>query len=201
MNDINENNRADHILVERVLSGDTNAFSIIISNTERLVAQIVFKMIRNNEDKKDIAQDIYLKTFHKLGTFKFQSKLSTWVAQVAYNTCLNYLERKQLVLLSNFHSDNETADERLGNPKIESEYYDTESAFFKNELSQILKSETDKLPPLYKTLITLYHNEELSYAEIAQITELPEGTIKSYLFRARKTLKDNLLKNYKKEEL
>ena len=201
MNDINENNRTDHILVERVLSGDTNAFSIIISNTERLVAQIVFKMIRNNEDKKDIAQDIYLKTFHKLGTFKFQSKLSTWVAQVAYNTCLNYLERKQLVLLSNFHSDNETADERLGNPKIESEYYDTESAFFKNELSQILKSETDKLPPLYKTLITLYHNEELSYAEITQITELPEGTIKSYLFRARKTLKDNLLKNYKKEEL
>lgn len=201
MNDINENNRADHILVDTVLRGDTNAFSIIISNTERLVAQIVFKMIPNNEDKKDIAQDIYLKTFHKLGTFKFQSKLSTWVGQIAYNTCLNYLEKKKLVLLSNFHSDNETDDELLYNPKIETNYYDTESIFFTNELAQILKIETDKLSPLYKTLITLYHNEELSYAEISQITELPEGTIKSYLFRARKTLRDNLLKNYKKEEL
>lgn len=201
MNDINENNRADHILVDKVLSGDTNAFSIIISNTERLVAQIVFKMIPNSEDKKDIAQDIYLKTFHKLGTFKFQSKLSTWVGQIAYNTCLNYLEKKKLVLISNFNSDNETDDEILYNPKIESEYYDTERIFFKNELAQILKIETDKLPPLYKTLITLYHNEELSYAEIAQITELPEGTLKNYLFRARKTLRDNLLKNYKKEEL
>ncbi|MEP7107175.1 MAG: sigma-70 family RNA polymerase sigma factor [Ferruginibacter sp.] len=201
MNDINENNKADHILVDRVLSGDTNAFSFIISNTERLVTQIIFKMIANNEDKKDIAQDIYLKTFHKLESFKFQSKLSTWVAQIAYNTCLNYLEKKKLVLLSNFHADNETDNELLYNPKIESEYYDAESVFFKNELAQILKIETDKLPPLYKTLVTLYHNEELSYAEIAQITELPEGTLKSYLFRARKTLRDNLLKNYKKEEL
>lgn len=201
MNDIIENNRADHILVDRVLRGDINAFSIIISNTERLVAQIVFKMIPNSEDKKDIAQDIYLKTFHKLGTFKFQSKLSTWVGQIAYNTCLNYLEKKKLVLISNFNSDNETDDEILYNPKIESEYYDTERIFFKNELVQILKIETDKLPPLYKTLITLYHNEELSYSEITQITELPEGTLKNYLFRARKTLRDNLLKNYKKEEL
>ncbi len=201
MNDINENNRADHILVDKVLIGDTNAFSIIISNTERLVAQIVFKMIPNNEDKKDIAQDIYLKTFNKLRTFKFQSKLSTWIGQIAYNTCLNYLEKKKLVLISNFNSDNETGDGILYNPKIESEYYDTESIFLKNELSQILKIEIDKLSPLYKTLITLYHNEELSYSEIAQITELTEGTLKNYLFRARKTLRDNLLKNYKKEEL
>ena len=156
MNEINENNGADHILVDRVLSGDTNAFSIIISNTERLVAQIIFKMISNSEDKKDIAQNIYLKTFHKLGTFKFQSKLSTWVGQIAYNTCLNYLEKKKLVLLNNFHSDNETDDELFGNSKTESEYYDTESIFFKNELTQILKIETAKLSPLYQTLITLF---------------------------------------------
>ena len=201
MNDIGKNNSVDHVLVDRVLSGDTNAFSIIISNTERLVAQIVSKMGCYNDDKKDIAQDIYLKTFCKLGTFKFQSKLSTWIGQIAYNTCLNYLEKKRLVLLSDFHCDNETDDDLLYNLKIEGDYHDIESIFFQNELAQILRIETDKLPPLYKTLLTLYHNEELSYAEIAQITELPEGTLKSYLFRARKTLRDNLLKNYKKEEL
>lgn len=201
MYDVNENSRADHILVNRVLSGDINAFSIIISNTERLVTQIVFKMISNNEDKKDIAQDIYLRTFHKLETFKFQSKLSTWIGKIAYNTCLNYIEKKKLVLLNDFRSDNENNDERFDNLKSESEHYHPENAYFKSELAQILKIEIDKLSPLYKTLITLYHNEELSYVEIAQITKLPEGTIKSYLFRARKILKDNLLKNYKKEEL
>ena len=71
----------------------------------------------------------------------------------------------------------------------------------KKELTFILKSEIENLPPVYKTLITLYHNEELSYEEIKEITGLPEGTLKSYLFRARKTLKENLLAKYKKEDL
>lgn len=203
MKKITENNLTDHSLVEKVLSGDTNTFSIIISNTERLVAQIVFKMIVNDEDKKDIAQDIYLKTYQKLKTFNFQSKLSTWIGQIAYNTCLNHLEKKKLILLDSFYSDHETDDEKLeklsGNKN--SQNSDVENLFFNTELSQILKNEIDKLAPLYKTLITLFHNEELSYAEIAQITELPQGTVKNYLFRARKILKESLLQNYIKEEL
>jgi RNA polymerase sigma factor (sigma-70 family) len=201
--EINEKNLTDHSLVEKVLSGDTNTFSIIISNTERLVAQIVFKMVANEEDKKDIAQDIYLKVYQKLRTFNFQSKLSTWIGQIAYNTCLNHLEKKKLILLDSFYSDNETDDEKLEKLYVNknSQNNDVENLFFNNELSKILKNEIDKLSPVYKTLITLFHTEELSYAEIAQITELPEGTVKNYLFRARKILKENLLQNYKKEEL
>jgi RNA polymerase sigma factor (sigma-70 family) len=201
--EINEKNLTDHSLVEKVLSGDTNTFSIIISNTERLVAQIVFKMVANEEDKKDIAQDIYLKVYQKLRTFNFQSKLSTWIGQIAYNTCLNHLEKKKLILLDSFYSDNETDDEKLEKLYVNknSQNNDVENLFFNNELSKILKNEIDKLSPVYKTLITLFHTEELSYAEIAQITELPEGTVKNYLFRARKILKENRLQNYKKEEL
>jgi RNA polymerase sigma-70 factor (ECF subfamily) len=200
---ITENNLTDHSLVEKVLSGDTNTFSIIISNTERLVAQIVFKMITNDEDKKDIAQDIYLKAYQKLATFNFHSKLSTWIGQIAYNTCLNHLEKKKLILLDSFYTDDETDNEKFEklNNDINSQNNETEILFLNTELSQILKNETDKLSPLYKTLITLFHSEELSYSEIAQITELPEGTIKNYLFRARKMLRTNLLQNYKKEEL
>ena len=199
----NENNVADQRLVIKILSGDTNAFKFIMKNTEGLVAQIIFKMIANSEDRKDIVQDIYLKTFEKLGNFKFQSKLSTWVGQIAYNTCLNYLEKKKLVLLDNNKDDNESDDEALEilNNKIDQFNNKTEELIFKKELSEILKTEIDKLSPVYKTLITLYHNEELNYSEIAEITELPEGTVKNYLFRARKTLRDNLLLTYKKEAL
>ena len=77
----------------------------------------------------------------------------------------------------------------------------TESYIFKKERSQVLALEIEKLPPLYKTIITLYHNEELSYKEIGKITDLPEGTLKNYLYRARKQLRENLLLNYKKEDL
>lgn len=203
MNLKNEINIADQSLVEKVLRGDTNAFKTVMKNTEGLIAQIIFKMIPNAEDRKDIAQDIYLKAFQKLGSFKFQAKLSTWLGQIAYNTCVNYLEKKKLILLDNNSDEKESDNEALEklNNKIDPFSNETEKIIFKKELSEILKIEIDKLSPVYKILITLYHNEELNYSEIAEITELPEGTVKNYLFRARRTLRDNLLLTYKKEAL
>lgn len=200
MNYWNENKVADRPLVDQVLRGDTNAFKTIIKNTEGLVTQIIFKMIPNADDRKDIVQDIFLKTFQKLVSFKFQSKLSTWVGEIAYNTCLNYLEKKKLVFPDNNGETNEDALEILNN-KDGAVTNETEKTVFKKELSEILKTEIDKLSPVYKTLITLYHNEELSYTEIAEITRLPEGTVKNYLFRARKALKNSLLLTYKREAL
>ena len=92
----NENSLADQLLVKKVLAGDTNAFKIIIEKTEGLVTQIIFKMIPASEDRKDIAQDVYLKAFQKLVTFRFQSKLSTWIGQITYNTCVNHLQKKKV---------------------------------------------------------------------------------------------------------
>ena len=199
----NENNVADQPLVERVLRGDTNTFNTIIKNTQGLVTQIIFKMIPGAEDRKDLAQDVYLKTFKKLESFKFQSKLSTWIGQIAYNTCINHLEKKKLTLIENNNDDSESDDETLEimNNKTNPLINETEKIIFRKELSEILKREIDELSPVYRTLITLYHNEELNYSEIAEITELPEGTVKNYLFRARKTLRNNLLLTYKKEAL
>jgi RNA polymerase sigma factor (sigma-70 family) len=192
VNNINRHNLSDKHLVEKVLSGDTPVFGLIIKNTENLVAQIVFKMISNPDDRKDIAQDIYLKAFKNLASFKFQSKLSTWIAQVSYNTCLDHLRKKKLSFPGNVDEENE-----INEPVSD----DTTKLVRQKELSGILQAGMDKLTPVYKTLITLYHNEELSYEEIIQITGLPEGTVKSYLSRARKALKNNLLLSYKKEEI
>ena len=204
MNEIRKNIETDQYLVGKVLDGDTNAFATIIQNTEGLVTQIVFKMISRTEDRKDIAQDIYLKAFKSLPGFRYQSKLSTWIAQIAYNTCLTYLEKKKLVLLDNRNEHSEPDNDSLefvGSKSVVGLFNQTENDIFQRELNEILKSEIELLSPLHKTLITLYHNEELSYEEIARITQLPEGTVKSYLFRARRSLKDSLLRKYKKEEL
>ena len=133
--------------------------------------------------------------------FRFDSRLSTWIAQISYNTCIDYLRRKKWVF--SHAEEKEAGDE-------------TEGAFFtllstqaamendtitKKELATILNEEIEKLPPVYKTMIALYHQEELSYDEIGQVTGLPAGTVKSYLFRARRALKNNLLANYKKDDL
>jgi len=198
------NHPTDQLLVDKVLNGDTHAFGVIIKNTEGLVAQIMFKMIPNAEDRKDIAQDIYLKAYSKLSGFRFQSKLSTWIGQITYNTCLNWLEKKKLMFPGDLHPGGDTDHEAAPARHAWDQHAlgsEPETLMLRKELSALLQASIHLLSPVYKTLIILYHQEELSYDEIVTITGLPEGTVKNYLFRARKTLREGLLLKYKKEEL
>jgi RNA polymerase sigma factor (sigma-70 family) len=202
---ITDTNIADRLLVQRVLHGDRGAFGIIIKDTEKLVTHIVFDMISNVEERKDIAQDIYIKVYQKLSSFKFQSKLSTWIGQISYNTCIDHLRKRKFVLLDTKFEETEAGNENdmldILNNRAGLTSGSADTFVIQKTLSGILKTEVEKLPVIFKTLITLYHNEELSYDEIGEITALPAGTVKSYLFRARKELKNNLLRHYKKEEL
>ncbi len=191
----------DRELIKKVLEGNSIAFKTIISNTQGLVIQIIYKMIRNPEDRKDLAQDVYLKVYDKLASFKFNSKLSTWVGTITYNTCLNFLEKKKIPILNVIDKEGNESWDSIESSIAGTVNNQTETYIFKKERSQVLALEIEKLPPLYKTIITLYHNEELSYKEIGKITDLPEGTLKNYLYRARKQLRENLLLNYKKEDL
>ena len=155
-------------------------------------------MVSTVEDRKDLAQDIYLKTFHNLGGFKFQSKLSTWIARIA-DTCLSWIEKKKLVFPGNL-GDDENEDLPLKSVYHHS-YQDSESIISRKELSGILTKEIEDLPAIYKTLITLFHHGSMTYEELSQVTGLPEGTVKSSLVRARKMLKEKLLSKYQKEAL
>lgn len=186
----------DRVLVERVLSGNTRAFGTVIRDTEGLVAQIVFKMIPDREERRDIAQDIYLKVFQKLDSFRFQSKLSTWIARIAYNTCINQLEKNRTSPIGNERPAPANREDEY--PQDYPDAHDLEENLIGIELNSLLESEIEKLPALYKLLITLYHHQELSYSEIAQIVALPEGTVKSYLFRARKILRERIQMIYNK---
>lgn len=204
MNNITGQNTTDRHLVDRILSGETNVFGTIIKNTENLVAKIIFDMISNDVDRKDIAQDVYLKVYQKLRGFKFQSKLSTWIGQICYNTCIDHLRKKKLILAENrYEPETESSNELLDMMNTARGNFDEpmDTLVIGKNISEIVKKKIEKLPPVYKTLISLYHNEELSYDEISTITGLPAGTVKSYLFRARRQLRNDLLLHYKKEDL
>jgi RNA polymerase sigma-70 factor (ECF subfamily) len=123
------------------------------------------------------------------------------VGQITYNTCLHYLEKKQLVLLDPAEAapDDSAEESRQAPPATSAD--DPETALFDQDLAGILGAAVEQLPPLYRTLVSLYHQQELSYEEIAQITSLPDGTVKNYLFRARKQLKQHLLARYHRHDL
>ncbi len=180
---------SDKVIVTNILNGNIQDFAIVVKSTEKLVAQIVRKMTPNEDDQKDLVQDIYLKAYQNLSSFQYKSKLSTWIATIAYNTSVNYLNKKKIKLYDlDFLSENNYGETKT----IEDEIYKKENTRFVND-------ELNKLSPLFKTLISLYHLEELPIKEISDITNLPEGTVKSYLSRARKVLKDNINHHFKNE--
>ncbi|MCA6364094.1 MAG: sigma-70 family RNA polymerase sigma factor [Bacteroidetes bacterium] len=182
---------SDKAIVTNILNGNVQGFAVVIKNTEKLVAQIVRKMTVNEDDQKDLVQDIYLKVYQNLASFQFKSKLSTWIANIAYNTTVNYLQKKKIQVVG-IEDKLENRFIEIPNPEVETIHA---------ESIEILHAAIGRLPPLYKTLITLYHIEELPNKEIAEITNLPEGTVKSYLYRARKILKDNINHHYKNAQL
>jgi len=182
-------------LITRIVSGDQHAFQTLIEKYQRLVSHIVFRMIPNASDGKDICQDVFMKVYQNIGNFRHESKLSTWIATIAHNTCLNYLQKKKIPLFED-HTSNEITIDDVSGDQIFPDMV-TES----RDLSRRLHREIQELDVKYRTILTLYHLDEMSYAEIGKVMNLPPGTVKSYLFRARKQLKDRLLMQYQRDAL
>jgi RNA polymerase sigma-70 factor (ECF subfamily) len=182
----------DQTLVSQVLQGDTQAFLRLIRKYERLVAHMVGRLVKHDGEREEICQDVFMRVYEKLGEFTFQSRLSTWIATIAYRYAINHLRKKKLDFT-------ELDDVRVAGMMVETE--NPETVFSEQDSHEFVLALIDKLPPQYKTVLTLYHVEGMNYAEIGQVTEMPEGTVKSYLFRARNLLKEKVKSYLGKEEL
>lgn len=182
-------------LIARILAGNTDEFEAVVEKYKKLVAHIIFKMVPIEADREDVCQDVFVKVYQKLGSFKFESKLSTWIGAIAYNTSLNFVEKKR-VLLADDLSPEENALERVA-----AEAVSPEDMIDNLNISEVLIREIDQLPVQYGVILALYYLEEMPYRDIAKITGTPDGTVKSHLFRARKLLKDRLLAKYAQEDL
>lgn len=181
--------------LQRIQNGDRAAFGQLMEMYLRLVTHITARMVHNLEDQKDLCQEIFLKIYLNLGTFRHESKLSTWIAKIAYHTCLNHLQKKRTLLMDDVSPQNQL-------PELpDFDGFTPDSAFEERDVNEKIQREIARLPVRYRTILTLYHLDEMSYQEIAQVMSLPQGTVKSYLFRARRMLKAKLLTHYRKEEL
>jgi len=182
-------------LIARIRAGDTHAFQAFIDQYKRLVTHIVFRMISNTADREDLCQDVFLKVYQNLDGFRFESKVSTWIARIAHNLCINYLQKKKVLLYDDRTPESESLEDFSGGHNLPDSFAE------ERDIASRLQDEIDKLEIRFRTILTLYHLDEMSYAEIAQIMNLPEGTVKSYLYRARKRLKERLMEKYQKEEI
>lgn len=172
----------DAELITQILKGNMNAFTFLVNRYQKLVVHITGRLIQRQEELEDVCQDVFMKVYQNLGKYRYECKLSTWIATIAYNSSINYLRKFRKVV--EFNMDDSTVLRNLAdfNP----------NDYERTDLHQFIHEQIELLPVQYRTVLTLYHLDEFSYQEIEQITGMPEGTIKSYLFRAKALLKVKL---------
>jgi len=183
----------DAELVQQILNGNNNAFRYLVAKHERLVLHVVGRIIQRNDEVEDVCQEVFIKVFRKLKGFKGDARLSTWIATIAYNTGISHVRKKA-------RQPEQSYDEQPGLIFAEHDTALNQKLVERDEVKAYLMKLIEQLPLHYRTVLTLFHLEEFSYKEIEQITEMPEGTIKSYLSRARKLLKEKLEQVAEKEK-
>ena len=196
---------SDKNLIENIVAGNPNEFSVLIDRYKKLVSHIVFRMIANQNDRDELGQEIFIKIYQNLPSFLFKCKLSTWIGRIAYNACLNYLRKKRIPLYEDqVTHENEGVYEsktKTSINQVKSQILTPEKKVNQNQVFSILNSEINKLPFQYRSILSFFHLDDMTIREISEVMKIPEGTVKSYLFRSRKILKDRLLAKYNPEEL
>jgi RNA polymerase sigma factor (sigma-70 family) len=195
----------DKLLVNKILNGDLKAFHSLVELYQKLVFHIVFRLISNKVDQEEVCHEIFIKVYENLSGFKFDAKLSTWIGRIAYHTTLNFLRKEKLPLLGDLTApaagDGNSQEEPQDTVIYKSESPTPEEIVESLDRSLLIQKQLDLLPAPFRTILTLYHLDQMSYQEIGKIMDLPEGTVKSYLFRGRKKLKEVLVRELQGEEL
>jgi RNA polymerase sigma factor (sigma-70 family) len=168
-------NTPDDILIARVLKGETSSFKMLVERYQNLVFTIAFRITNNREEAEEVAQDVFMKVYNGLADFKGESKFSSWLYRIAYNTALT----------------------KIRNRKQGFQALDNEHGEVTNEADQVFTREylnkaINMLEPDEATVITLFYLSEQSLDEIAEVLSIAPNAVKVRLHRARKKLREKL---------
>ncbi|MFN8713565.1 MAG: RNA polymerase sigma factor [Bacteroidota bacterium] len=184
----------DYRLVKRALEGsDQRAYAELMGRYRDSVYFMLLKMVNSKDDAEDLTVEAFGKAFKRLNQYTPNYAFSTWLFRIATNNCIDFIRRKRK---NTFSIDQPMSDDEGGELVLDlrSEMLDPEESVMKKQKIAMLRDLVDKMKPRYRTLIEMRYFQELSYEEIAQELDLPLGTVKAQLFRAREFL-GNVLKN------
>ena len=178
---MNENQR-----VQQVLSGNTSAFAYFVETYQDMAITIAYRICGNMQDAEDVVQESYLKAYRNLHSFRSDSKFSTWLYRIVYNTAVTQAKTQM------WRGNKEAAIEEVSLPADNTPEIDINEMERKEIVAEVMQ----KMPAGDALLLTLYYLEENSVKEIANITGLNEPNVKVKLFRARKLFKEMVVSDY-----
>jgi RNA polymerase sigma-70 factor (ECF subfamily) len=169
----------DDALIAAAVAGNGEAFGTLVERYERAVYHLAYRTLRDVEEAKDATQDAFMKAYRALNTFRPGAKFSTWIFTIVYHACCDRLARRKR------WSDAELPDraDPSAGPEALAEAGDD---------ARRLRAAIEALPEKYRTVITLFHLQGKQYDEIATVLDLPMGTVKTHLFRAKELLRKAL---------
>ncbi len=184
----------DYNLIRSALNtGDQKAYAELMGRYRDSVYFMLLKMVNNKDDADDLTIEAFGKAFKRLDQYTPTYAFSTWLFKIASNNCIDFIRRKKMVT---FSIDRTFENEEGGKMSIDlkADVLNPEEDMVKKQKVKLMHDVVDKLKPRYRVLVELRYFEELSYEEIAERLELPIGTVKAQLFRAREFLA-NIMKN------
>ncbi|MFA7325439.1 MAG: sigma-70 family RNA polymerase sigma factor [Candidatus Kapaibacterium sp.] len=189
-----DSKQEDFDAIRRVLEGDNTAYEFLQKKYKNLIYSLVKKMIKNDSDVEDLVQETFIKAYKALDKFKFNYSFSAWIYRIASNNTIDFLRKRRF--------DTFSIDKPIGNAEdenyfeIEDNSYSPDADLISEQKADIITAAINTLPDNYREIIILRHEEELDYKAIAEQLDLPLGTVKAHLFRARKLLYEELKDKY-----
>jgi RNA polymerase sigma factor (sigma-70 family) len=188
----------DYELVQKALnSNDQLAFTNLMGRYKESVFHTMLKMVKNRDDADDLTIEAFGKAFRKLATYTPSYAFSTWLFKIATNNCIDFIRKQRMQLLSIDEPSQSQGGvgTDLSNQLVNTNL-DPEERYIREQRQKIMRQFLSKLSDKYKQMIELRFFEELSYQEIAEKLDLPVGTVKAQLFRAKELLYDILKDNH-----
>ena len=187
-------NLPDADVVRLAQRGREHAFREIVRRYERPVFSMIFRMVRDSATAEDLSQDTFVKVLNHIDSYRPEFKLSSWLFKIANNVAIDQLRRRQLDTVSIDGSPHASSAQDIESTSfdIESGGEDALEAIESKELGSAIERAIARLRPEYRSCILLRHVEGRSYEEIAATLDLPLGTVKTYIHRARHQLREAL---------
>lgn len=177
----------DYELVKQAISGNQKAYSTLMDRYRHSIYHMMLKMVNNREDADDLTLEAFGKAFVKLPSYAPKYAFSTWLFKIAINNAIDYIRKKRIHLLS-IDEPMEAEGDQEYSENLKAHILDPEEQFIRKQRVMMMRHMLTKLNKKYRLMIELRFFEELSYDEIASELNIPLGTVKAQLFRAKETL-------------
>ena len=179
-------------LILKAQVGDQTAFEQLIYNYDKAVLSIAMRYVRNNDDAKDIYQEVFIRVYKSLKKFEFRSEFSTWIFRITTNVCLTYKSRKKDQLMVPLQEEFEEDNPEFGRVELISDEKSPEEETLNTDLKNFIGNAVDSLSERQRITFVLKHYEGYKIKEIAEMLNCKEGTVKKYLFDAINNLRKKL---------